>query len=89
MHTYTIILSYSYIVAAHAVGHAVYGGVERLVDMDALRRILFRARKPVPLSDLLPGEFSAQPIEPSAEREAFPVLWALKHDLLELVQAEP
>ena len=71
---------------------AIYGGVERLVNMDTLRRILFRARNPVPLSDLLPGGSSASPegppMDPSVEREAFPVFWALKHDLLELVQAE-
>lgn len=60
---------------------AVYGGVERLVDLDAVKRILFRARKPVPLAALLPTVCSA----PADERAAFPVLWALKHDLLELV----
>ncbi|MCC8193757.1 MAG: glycosyltransferase family 4 protein [Deltaproteobacteria bacterium] len=62
---------------------AVYGGIERLVDPDAMRRMLFRARKPVLLSSLLPEDMT----RPSAEREAFPVLWALKQDLLERVTA--
>ncbi len=59
---------------------AVYAGIERLVGLDTLRRVLFRARKSVPLAALLsnsPG--------PGGETGSFPVLWALKHDLLEVV----
>jgi hypothetical protein len=64
---------------------AVYGGIERLIDPETVRRVLFRARKPVPLASLLPSEYAL----PSAEREAFPVLWALKQDLLEIVPPAP
>lgn len=64
---------------------AVYGGVERLVNMDTLRRLLFHARRPVPLAALLPG---IEPSTPAYEVEAFPVLWALKHDLLEVTPGE-
>lgn len=58
---------------------AIYGGVERLVDLEALKKLLFLARKPVRLVTLLPEETDA----PEAERAAFLALWALKHDLLE------
>ena len=61
---------------------AVYGGIERLVPLETVRHILFRARKPVQLATLLPTDMSL----PSAEQEAFPVFWALKQDLLEIVQ---
>ena len=61
---------------------AIYSGIERLVPLDVLRRILFRARKPVLLATLLPAAMRL----PSDEREAFPVLWALKQDLLEIVR---
>ena len=61
---------------------AIYSGIERLVPLDVLRRILFRARKPVLLATLLPATMRL----PSDEREAFPVLWALKQDLLEIVR---
>lgn len=64
---------------------AVYGGIERLVDLETLRRVLFQARKPVSLEALLP----ADTISPPAERAAFPVLWALKQDLLEIVPPAP
>lgn len=58
---------------------AVYAGVERLVPHEALRKLLFAARRPVPVSSfLLDGTPS-----PEGERAAFLVLWALKHDLLE------
>ena len=63
---------------------AVYAGVERLVSIDALKRILFQARKPVPATSLLPGNTAL----PETERAAFLVLWALKQDLLERVSAE-
>lgn len=64
---------------------AIYGGVERLVDMENVWKILFRARHPVPLAELLPEKLSS----PEAERAAFPVLWALKHDLLEQAPSDP
>ena len=62
---------------------AVYAGIERLVDIDGLRRILFQARKPVQLTMLLPNSPG-----PNAETSSFPVLWALKHDLLEIVHRD-
>lgn len=65
---------------------AIYGGIERLVDLETVRRIVFRARKPVTLADLLPLQRPKGEGMAAAEREAFPVLWALKHDLLELVR---
>jgi hypothetical protein len=58
---------------------ALYAGIERLVDLESLRRLLFRARKPVRVAALL----AAAPASPQGEREAFLVLWALKHDFLE------
>ena len=61
---------------------AVYGGIERLIALDSLRKILFNARNPVPLATLLPGAMDT----PFAEQKAFPVLWALKQDLLEIVR---
>ncbi len=62
----------------------LYAGIERLVDPQALRHLLFKARKPVPLADILSAQAGAH--TPAAEREAFLVLWALKHDLLEIEQ---
>lgn len=60
---------------------AVYAGVERLVQLEALRKLLFSARKDTPVASLLPhGSPSSE-----GERAAFLVLWALKHDLLEEV----
>ena len=63
---------------------AVYGGVERLVSMDALKKMLFLARKPVRMAALL-TEDEREKTTPAAERAAFLILWALKHDLLEEV----
>lgn len=59
----------------------VYAGVERLVGLDDVKRLLFRARKPVPLSDLLPPE--SESAHPAYEHAAFLVFWALKQDYLE------
>lgn len=58
---------------------AVYAGVERLVQLDALRKLLFNARKDTPVESLLPANTPS----PEGERAAFLILWALKHDLLE------
>ncbi|MDL2210203.1 glycosyltransferase family 4 protein [Desulfovibrio sp. OttesenSCG-928-O18] len=60
---------------------AVYGGIERLVPLEELRRLLFQARKPATVATILPE--NADPA--AAERAAFLLLWALKHDLLEQV----
>lgn len=58
---------------------AIYGGVERLVDIESLKKLLFLARKPIRLAKLLPNETNT----PTAEKAAFLALWAMKHDLLE------
>lgn len=60
---------------------AVYAGIERLVSLEELRRLLFRARKPVRAAAVLPE--NVDPV--GEERAAFLLLWALKHDLLEQV----
>lgn len=64
-----------------------YAGIERLVDTEKLKLLLFKARKPVLLADLLPRRATASvaPV-PEDERDAFLLLWALKQDLLELVR---
>ncbi|HBE94345.1 MAG TPA: glycosyl transferase [Desulfovibrio sp.] len=59
----------------------VYAGLEGLVDGEALKKLVFLARKPVAA-----GEMQARLVELtgiSADQAAFLVLWALKHDLLE------
>lgn len=67
----------------------VYAGVDRLVSLEALKKLLFKARKPIALADLLPASCaspaSRDGASPEYERAAFLVLWALKHDLLERV----
>lgn len=70
-----------------------YAGIERLVDMEKLKLLLFKARKPVLLAELFPRRanasvapapaVSALPPTPEDERDAFLLLWALKQDLLE------
>lgn len=62
---------------------AIYAGIERLVESGALRHLLFLTRKPVPLAQLLPDACG-----PAEETGAFPVFWALKHDLLEMLPDE-
>lgn len=62
----------------------VYGLIEHEIDMEALRRLLFSARKPVPLGSLVSTERPG--LVRGAPRDAeLLVLWALKHDLLEFV----
>ncbi|MDR3074401.1 MAG: glycosyltransferase family 4 protein [Deltaproteobacteria bacterium] len=64
---------------------AIYAGVERLVSLEDLRRLLFRARKPARVADLLgvTNGSSGEDGPTARERAAFLLLWALKHDLLE------
>lgn len=59
----------------------VYAGIERLIPLDDLRRMLFQARKGVLLSRLLAGMKGLR-----EEQALFLLLWALKHDLLEMVE---
>ncbi len=61
----------------------LYGGVSRLVDSEALRRLLFTARRPVALEDLLPP--SGESHRADYEQRAFLVFWAWKQDFLEQV----
>ena len=64
-----------------------YAGMERLLDAEAVRRMLLTARKPVSGADLIRvlHEYF-QESSPSGfvrERAAFTLIWALKHDYLE------
>lgn len=65
-----------------------YAGMERLLDGEAVRRMLLAARRPVLASSLtrdLEASFTAQgaPAPIARERASFLLLWALKHDYLE------
>jgi hypothetical protein len=72
-------------------GEAVYRGRDKLViyqliedniQEDSVRRMLFAARKPVPLEKLADSVFNGA--GRFSDRD-FLLLWALKHDLLEFV----
>ena len=69
-----------------------YDGLDLMLDREALRRLLFLARKPVTAKTALAelaaylGGAAGSPALPPAfveERAAFLLLWALKQDLLE------
>jgi hypothetical protein len=60
----------------------VYRPVERHVDPEALRKLLFTARKPISWAELA-ARCKPQPQGPGPTDEAFMLLWALKHDFLE------
>ena len=62
----------------------LYAGIERLVSLESLRKLLFTARKPVSVAELVPPR-GANASAPD-EHAAFLVLWALKHDYLERVR---
>ena len=59
----------------------IYAGIERLVAPERLKKLLFAARRPIPLANLLPAPEAAH--SPEYEQAAFLVLWALKQDYLE------
>ena len=61
----------------------VYAGIDHMVDQEALRHLLFLARKPVATEAFLAQAGAAG--SPGGEEAAFLVLWALKHDMLELI----
>ncbi len=62
----------------------IYVGLEARIDPDAARRLVFLARHPVSVEELI-GRL--QGIDPHMDRETamFRILWALKQDLLERV----
>ncbi len=69
-----------------------YAGLDLMLDKEALRRLLFLARKPVLAATVLNelaallAAAAAGPSLPTSfieERAAFLLLWALKHDLVE------
>jgi glycosyltransferase involved in cell wall biosynthesis len=64
----------------------VYRPVEQHVDPEALRKLLFTARKPITWAKL--AARCATPSNDSGPTdEAFMLLWALKHDFLEFADA--
>lgn len=64
---------------------AIYSGLDHLVSMDVLRPLLFFARKPENIAGVK-RKLSAMepPLDP--QRIAFCVLWAVKQDLLEIIE---
>ncbi|WP_147819403.1 glycosyltransferase family 4 protein [Salidesulfovibrio onnuriiensis] len=61
----------------------LYAGMERIIDPEVLRKIAFLARKSIHCDELLRkiAEISSAMLRDRAE---YHVLWALKHDILEL-----
>lgn len=62
-----------------------YAGIDGVIDEQALRAVLFKARKPVSVAALraVLDEFGL-----AGEPADFHILWALKHDFLEACRAE-
>lgn len=65
-----------------------YAGMDMLLDQEAVRRLLFFARKPVVCGAVLENlqqlfHEKGAPAATVSERAAFTVLWALKHDYIE------
>ncbi|MDR1685008.1 MAG: glycosyltransferase family 4 protein [Desulfovibrio sp.] len=60
----------------------VYRPVEQHVDPEALRKLLFIARKPTSWAELA-ARCATQPKDRGPADETFMLLWALKHDFLE------
>ena len=69
---------------------AHYAGMERLLDAEAVRRMLVAARKPMTGADLMRilHEYFPEPSPPNfvRERAIFTLIWALKHDYLEYAE---
>ena len=69
---------------------AHYAGMERLLDAEAVRRMLLAARRPVTGAGLmrLLHEYFQEFSPPGfvRERAAFTLIWALKHDCLEYAE---
>lgn len=66
----------------------IYAGVDELVNQEALRKLLFLARKPRDAADLH-AQLVAGPPGLSPENAEFLILWAMKHDILETTDWEP
>ena len=69
---------------------AHYAGMERLLDAEAVRRMLLAARKPAAGADLMRvlHEYFQEFSPPGfvRERATFTLIWALKHDYLEYAE---
>lgn len=61
----------------------IYPGVSQHVDMDKLKKLLFSARKPLSMQDMLARSVAMD--ESTSASARFLILWAIKHDLLERV----
>ncbi|WP_459899613.1 glycosyltransferase family 4 protein [Desulfobaculum senezii] len=59
----------------------MYEGIERRISPEALRRLVFFARRPIDAAELVSRYAEAEGL--GAEDAEFGVLWALKHDFLE------
>lgn len=66
--------------------YLTHGGVDGLLDHEALKRLLFLARKPASAETLLRRAVEELGLDADAAR--LHLLWALKHDLLEVADAE-
>jgi glycosyltransferase involved in cell wall biosynthesis len=61
----------------------LYAGLERVIDPEVLKHMVFLARKPVTVAEMLERLGGLDnPLDPG--RAEYHVLWALKHDILEL-----
>jgi len=61
----------------------LYAGMERIIESELLQKLAFLARKPIDCDTLL-RKFLAIATHMSQDRAEYHVLWALKHDILEL-----
>ena len=59
----------------------LYGGLDGVLSEEAIKTVLFLARKELPVAELEPRIRAAMPMSPEAAQRH--ILWALKHDLLE------
>ncbi len=75
-----------------AAGHdfpVIYAGLEHLVSPDLLKPLLILARNPIPLDRLIRKMtlLSSDCTSASPEQIRFYIHWAVKHDLLEIVES--
>lgn len=67
----------------------IYAGLEHLISPDLLKPLLILARNPIPLDRLIHKMtlLSSDFTNPSQENIRFSIHWAVKHDLLEIVES--
>ncbi|PTN32869.1 glycosyltransferase family 4 protein [Desulfonatronum sp. SC1] len=67
----------------------IYAGLEHLISPNLLKPLLILARNPIPLDRLIHKMtlLSSDCTSPSPEQIRFIVHWAVKHDLLEIVES--